>query len=183
MSDADIKALWAYLKSQPPVKGKALPKELNPNYRLPGLINIWRMMEFRSGTYKEDPKLSSQENRGRYLSQAVAYCDQCHTPRNRLGRLVKKYYMAGGSNPGKTEIHPNLTPHIEKGIGTWTNDDIVTFLSTGQKPDGTVADHKQIMAEKIEDSYSYFSNEDKAAIAAYLKSLEPIDFDPATYKP
>ena len=183
MSDADIKAIWAYLKSQKPVKGKTKPKELNPNYRFPGLINIWRWMEFQEGEYQPDPSLSAEANRGRYLSQAVAYCDQCHTPRNSLGRLVKKYYMAGGSNPGKSEVHPNLTPHMEKGIGTWSSEDIVRFLSTGEKPDGTMADHDQVMAEKIEDSYAYFSDSDKAAIAAYLKSLEPIDFDPSTFRP
>lgn len=183
MSDQDINDLWAYLRSQKPVKGKTKPKELNPNYKIPGLIKIWRWMEFKQGEYVPDPNLNEQENRGRYLSQSVAYCDQCHTPRNRLGRLVKKYYMAGGSNPGKSEVHPNLTTHKEKGIGLWSSSDIVTFLSTGAKPNGDMADHNQIMAEKIEDSYSYFSEEDKIAIAAYLKSLKPIDFDPQHFQP
>ena len=72
---------------------------------------------------------------------------------------------------------------MEKGIGQWSQDDIVAFLSTGEKPDGSTADHQQVMAEKIEDSYSYFSMDDKEAIAAYLKSLPPIDFDPSTYQP
>ncbi|MEC7985248.1 MAG: c-type cytochrome, partial [Myxococcota bacterium] len=134
MSDEDLRSIWVYLKSQKPVVGKAKPKELNPNYRLPGLIRIWRWMEFQTGEYKPDPNLNERENRGRYLSQAVAYCDQCHTPRNRLGRLVRNHYMAGGGNPGKSEIHPNLTPHMEKGIGRWSEQDIVHFLSTGQKP-------------------------------------------------
>ena len=183
MSDSDIKAIWAYLRSQKPVQHKPRPHEINANYKIPGLLRIWRGMEFRAGTYKPDPKLSDKENRGAYLVRAVAYCDQCHTPRNRLGRLVRKYDMAGGSNLGKDEIHPNLTPHMEKGLGRWSEEDIVRFLENGQKPDGTKADHNQIMAEKIEDSYSFFSKEDKEAIAAYLKSLPPIDFDPSAYKP
>jgi len=183
MSDDDITALWAYLRSQQPVQGKTKEKELNPNYQFPGLINIWRWMEFKQGVYKSDPKLTVQENRGKYLSQSVAYCDQCHTPRNRLGQLVKKYYMAGGSNPGKSEVHPNLTPHMEKGLGKWSEDDIVLFLTSGEKPNGEMADHNQIMVEKIEDSYSHFTEQDKAAIAAYLKSLAPIDFDPAEFNP
>jgi mono/diheme cytochrome c family protein len=183
MQEEDLHALWVYLNSQEPVKGREREKELNPNYRMPGLIRIWRLLEFQRGTFKEDPNVSDEINRGRYLVQAVGYCDQCHTPRNRLGKLVDKYYMAGGSNLGKSEIHPNLTPHMERGIGKWTTEDIVEFLTSGQKPDGTEADHHQVMAEKIEDSYSYFSTQDKKAIAAYLKSLPPKDFDPSTYQP
>ena len=91
--------------------------------------------------------------------------------------------MAGGSKLGKSEVHPNLTPHKQKGIGQWSQDDIAPSLNSGEKPDGSTADHQQVMAEKIEDSYSYFLKEDKEAIASYLKSLPPIDFDPSTYQP
>ena len=57
--------------------------------------------------------------------------------------------MAGGSNPGKSEVHPNLTPHKEKGLGLWSSPEIVDFLSTGTKPNGEMADHNQITAEKM----------------------------------
>ena len=36
---------------------------------------------------------------------------------------------------------------MEKGIGRWTNEDIVR-LKYGNKPDGSIADHQQVMAEK-----------------------------------
>ena len=133
MSDEDISGLWAYLPSHPPVKEKTKAKELHPNYRLPGVINIGRWMEFPSGEYKKDPTLNEQENKGRYVSQSVAYCDQCHTPRSRLGRLVKKYYMAGGSNPGKFEVPPKLDNPHGKRIGTWSSPDIIEFLTSGKK--------------------------------------------------
>ena len=183
MSDEDIRALWAYLKSQNPSKNVPRTHEINANYKLPGLLRIWRGMEFRAGQFRPDPNRTDQENRGAYLVQAVAYCDQCHTPRDRLGKLEKKYYMAGGSNPGKEEVHPNLTPHMTNGLGRWSSLDMVRFLETGNKPDGTKADHNQLMEEKIEDSYRFFSRTDKEAIAAYLKSLPPVDFDPSSYSP
>jgi mono/diheme cytochrome c family protein len=183
MSDEDIHALWVYLKSQSPSKKVPRTHEINPNYKLPGLLRIWRGMEFRAGEFHPDSERTEQENRGAYLVQAVSYCDQCHTPRDRLGKLVRKYYMAGGSNLGKEEVHPNLTPHMTKGLGRWSALDIVRFLETGTKPDGSQADHNQIMEEKIEDSYRFFSRVDKEAIAAYLKSLSPIDFDPSTFNP
>ena len=138
MSDEDIKALWAYLTSQAPSKNIPRKHELNTNYKFPGLIRVWRAMEFREGEFKPNPDFTEEENRGAYLSQAVAYCDQCHTPRDRLGKLVRKYYMAGGSNPGKDEVHPNLTPHMTKGLGKWSSDDIVRFLTEGIKPNCSI---------------------------------------------
>jgi mono/diheme cytochrome c family protein len=183
MSDSDIHALWAYLQAQRPVSGKTPKREMAPGYRTPGLIRLWRLLAFKEGPYRPDDSLSEQENRGAYLVKAVAYCDQCHTPRNRQGLLVEEYYLAGGSNPGKGEIHPNLTPHMEKGIGSWSVEDIVRYLSTATRPDGNYADPEQIMYEKVMDSYSYFAEEDKRAIAAYLKSLPPGDFDPSMWSP
>jgi len=178
MSDEDIAALWAYLRSQPAVAGTW--PENDPKYPRIGL-SLWRMLAFRRGPLKPDPKQSETWNRGRYLVQAVAYCDQCHTPRRRTGLLVKRRYMAGGANPGKDEIHPNLTPHPEDGIGGWTEDDMVTFLSSGARPDGTTTRSDWVMLEKIEDSYRYFSEEDMRAIAVYLRSLKPVAFDPAAF--
>ena len=106
----------------------------------------------------------------------------------RGGRVVTKgdpdvYQQILAFTTVHVEVHPNLTPHPEKGLGQWSTEDIVLFLSNGQKPDGTFADHNQVMAEKIEDSYSFFSDADKRAIAAYLKALPPNDFDPSTYNP
>lgn len=181
MTDEDVGALWAYLRSQPAVSAEEKKNEIRGVYRLPGLLGVWRMLQFRAGVYKPDPKHDAQWNRGAYLVQAVAYCDQCHTPRGRSGLMQRRHYMAGGANPGKGEIHPNLTPDPEHGIGTWTEDDIVRFLGTGVRPDGGNARPDWVMSEKIEDSYRWFSEEDRRAIAVFLRSLKPDDFDPFSY--
>lgn len=183
MADEDIRSLWAYLRSQPAVEGTPREREMSPGYGLPGMLGMWRLLAFRSGEYKPDKRLTDVQNRGAYLVQAVGYCDQCHTPRGRTGLLKKRHYMAGGANPGKSEVHPNLTPDMENGLGEWSVEDIVRFLSTGDKPDGTRADHEQVMEEKIADSYRWFSEADKVAIAEYLKSLPADDFDPFSWEP
>lgn len=182
MTDEDIHALWVYLRSQPAVAGTSKPHEIKPGYKLPGMLGIWRMLAFREGAYEPDLERGEEWNRGAYLVRAVSYCDQCHTPRNRLGLLRERHYMAGGANPGKDEIHPNLTPHPTAGIGTWSEDDMVRFLQTGHKPDGRVAREDWVMHEKVTDSYSYFSEDDLRAIAVYLRSIEPDDFDPFSYR-
>lgn len=182
LHDADIHALWVYLRGQAPVQTEVPEHEVKARYSVPGLLGFWRMVEFDSGEYEPDPARSETWNRGAYLVKAVAYCDQCHTPRGRTGFLQQRHYMAGGANPGKSELHPNLTPHPTAGIGRWSEADIVRFLSTGEKPGGGMADPTQVMVEKIRDSYAYFSDEDKQAIAVFLKALPPDDFDPYSHR-
>ncbi len=178
MSDQDLADLWAYLRSQPAVEAQEPPHEILPRYR--GLLGVWRMLSFREGRVVDDPTQSEAWNRGRYIVRAYGYCDQCHTPRTSTGMLVRKHDLAGGANPGKGEVHPNLTPDPNVGLGRWTEDDIVRFMLTGIKPNGEAADHQQVMAEKVADSFSYLGEDDARAVAVYLKALPPNDFDPAT---
>ena len=46
MGEEDTQALWIYLRSQQPEDGVERLKELNPNYKMSGLIRIWRLLEF-----------------------------------------------------------------------------------------------------------------------------------------
>ena len=180
MNDADLHALWAYVSTQPAVHTEEKPHEIRPRYRTPGLLGLWRTLEFRRGPMEPDPSQSEGWNRGRYLALGVAYCDQCHTPRNNLGLLERGRFMAGGTNPGKSAVHPNLTPDPTFGLSGWTPDGLTQFLSTGEKPDGTLADPDYIMAEKIHDSYAWLSEADRAAIAEYVFALPPVAYDPET---
>lgn len=182
MSDADLSALWTYLSAQPAVAVTNIPHEVNAPYRYPGMLRAWRAMAFRAGHLPDEADQDPQWNRGRYLVRAVSYCDQCHTPRGALGLVKQRNDMAGGANPGKADVHPNLTPDPVVGIGTWSQADIAHYLVSGSKPDGTITAAKNIMAEKIHDSYSHYSDSDRAAIAHYLASLPPNDFDPAQWR-
>ncbi|MFT5684643.1 MAG: mono/diheme cytochrome c family protein [Myxococcota bacterium] len=182
MSDDDLHALWVYLTAQPPVDTTSRTHSINAPYRYPGMLGMWRLMAFRDGPLEDDTRQSDQWNRGRYLVKAVSYCDQCHTPRGPLGLVKKRHDMAGGANPGKADIHPNLTPDPVVGLGEWSEADIAAYLSTAVKPDGTQTEDKDIMAEKIHDSFSHYSDEDRAAIAAYLAALPADDFDPAQWR-
>jgi mono/diheme cytochrome c family protein len=178
LTDDDLRALWAYLRSQPPVAGVTPPHELAKGYRSPGLLGLWRMLAFRPGPPPEEPDRDATWHRGRYLVHAVAYCDQCHTPRTSTGLLRQRHLMAGGENPAKGQLHPNLTPHPEAGIGRWSAEELARFLETGVKPDGSLTDPDQMMLEKIRDSSAWLSEEDRLAIAAYLRSLPSDDLTP-----
>jgi mono/diheme cytochrome c family protein len=176
MTDEDIHALWSYLRTQPAVKGTVPPQE--PGAKVKTFLFAWRWMALSKGPWEPEPDRSPEWNRGEYLVQAVSYCDQCHTPRTGTGVLVRKHYLAGGANPGKDELHPNITPDVETGIGDWTADDIVRYLSTGTDPDGVPTRPHWVMREKIDDSFGWYTDADKRAIAAYLQSVRPVRFDP-----
>ena len=182
LTDDDVHALWTYVSAQPAVTSAEIPHEIRPLYRLPGLLGAWRGFAFDRGPLPDAPGRPDDWKRGRYLVQAVTYCDQCHTPRNNVGLLQKGRYMAGGDNPGKSAVHPNLTPDPTYGLADWTPADLAEFLASGRKPSGEVADPDRIMAEKIHDSYSWLSEADRLAIAAFVFSLPPVAYDPEHHR-
>ena len=181
MSEDDIDALWAYLSKQPPSSVRSREHDVRAPYSFPGMLGLWRSLAFSQGPLEPDPTESDAWNRGRYLVKAVSYCDQCHTPRNQVGLMQRRRYLAGGANPGKADVHPNLTPDPEVGLGSWSAEDIADYLETGTKPDGSTSNADKIMGEKIHDSFRYHSTADRLAIGTYLKSLEPNRFDPETW--
>src|SRR5579885_2759691 len=84
----------------------------------------------------------TQIERGKYLI-TVGGCSDCHTPGSFLGHPDANKYL-GGSDvgfaiPGEgVFVGRNLTPDKQTGIGTWSQDDIVTAITTGKRPDGRV---------------------------------------------
>jgi hypothetical protein len=70
---------------------------------------------------------------------------------------------------------PNISPHPSDGIGRWSASDIEYFLDIGMLPDGDFAGSSMVAV--IEDNTSKLTREDRLAIAAYLKSLNPQESD------
>lgn len=114
-----------------------------------------------------------QVERGKYLVQ-VGGCSDCHTPGNFFGHPDLARYL-GGSDVGfglpgaGVFVAPNLTPDKETGLGNWSAQQIVTAITTGQRPDG------RVLAPAMPwRGLSVLTKTDALAIAAYLKSLPPI---------
>jgi cytochrome c553 len=63
---------------------------------------------------------------------------------------------------------PNLTSHPDAGLGRWSAQDIVRAVRTGVRPDG-----RQLAPAMPWHAYSALTDQDAAALAAYLKSLPP----------
>jgi len=111
--------------------------------------------------------------RGKYLV-SINGCNDCHTPGYFFGKPDATKYL-GGSDVGFAMpglgvfVGPNLTPDKETGLGDWTNDQIVTAITTGKLPDGRML--APIMPYK---AFANLTKSDAQAIAAYLQSLPAV---------
>ena len=116
-----------------------------------------------------DPRVE----RGKYLVE-IGGCTDCHTPGNFFGHPDMTRYL-GGSDVGfalpghGVFVPPNLTPDKETGLGTWTAEQIVAAITTGERPDGRV-----LVPSMPWRNYAHLTKYDALAIAAYLKTLPPI---------
>ena len=111
--------------------------------------------------------------RGGYLVTTVGARGNCHTLRDKSGHPIQGMALAGGfefdDGPIGHVVGPNITPDPETGIGKWTGAQIVTALRDGKRPGGSIiAPPMPILA------YRQLSDQDAAAIAAYLKSVKPV---------
>ena len=171
LSEADAMAMKAYLFSLPAVDRASRPHEIPFPLNWRFLQAIWKLFFFRREPVGHGSARSPEADRGAYLVEALAHCGECHTPRNGLGGLDRDRWMAGTVDGPEGEAVPNITPDSRTGL-TWSVDEIVGYLGTGMDPDGDFAG--SLMADVIENSTARLTDGDLAAIAAYLKSLEPV---------
>ena len=70
---------------------------------------------------------------------------------------------------------PNITPHRDTGIRTWSRLDLEFLLEIGMLPDGDFVGGT--MGEVVDETTSQLTEEDRAAMAEYLLSLPPVEND------
>lgn len=171
ISEPDLKAMKAYLFSIPAVAQPSTPHDISFPFSWRFLQTGWKILFFRNERFRPDPAKSAEINRGAYLSNALAHCGECHTPRNALGGLDYDRWMAGTKDGPEGESIPNLTPDEKSGL-TWSVPEIAEYLKTGQNPEFDFAG--SLMAEVIEHNTGKLTDADRIAIARYLKSLKPL---------
>jgi mono/diheme cytochrome c family protein len=175
MADRDVRDLVSYLRTLPAVRRENRKHEVAfPFARV--AFRIWRLLFAPSGRAPAEAPADGVE-RGHYLADHVAICQDCHTPRNRFGAPNNDMYLAGtNQGPGGKPV-PNVTPDAKTGIGDWDEYDIVQVLDSGMMPN---FDNVQgLMAEVVDGvgggpGYGDAPNQDLVAIAKYLKTIKPI---------
>ncbi len=104
-------------------------------------------------------------------------CDTSVTAANATRRAIssarstRTSELAGSPKGSPGGGAPNLTPDPDRGIGRWSLADLEFFLELGMKPDGDFAGGG--MAPVVDENTAQLTKEDRAAIAAFLRSLPP----------
>ncbi len=168
MTDEDIHALYTYF-----MQGVDAVEEKAPETNLPFPMNIrasmmgWNLLFRPSETHIDDPKQSAEWNRGKYLVEGAAHCSTCHTPRGLLMQEQKSLNLSGGQvGPW---FAPDITSDKVTGIGTWSQQDLVTYLKTGRLDNRAQAAGS--MAEAIGYSFQHLTDADLNAIATYVRTV------------
>jgi mono/diheme cytochrome c family protein len=165
----DVRDLFAFLKTLPPVKGKVRDHDVPFPFNIRRNVGIWKLLFFDDRLIVPDQSRPPSWNRGAYFVNSFGHCAECHTPRNFLGGIIASQRFAGAPNPEGEGWVPNIT---QKGIGDWSKTDISDFLENGVTPDGDSAGGSMVRVIK---NTSQLKPADRAAIAEYVKSMPPVE--------
>ena len=174
LTDRDIGDLYAYLTSVPAVPEPNQPHQAKAIFGWRPLLFFWRTLFFSPGPLKNDKTRADDWNRGNYLVHAVAHCEECHTPRNILGAVKSSGSFSGNIGGPDGQNAPNITSDGATGIGGWSVGDVQTLLKSGMTPD---SDQVGSGMKAVVRGTSKLTDEDRRAIAVYLKSVPPIRVD------
>jgi mono/diheme cytochrome c family protein len=160
LSDQDLTAIVAYLRTVPPVANRVERSvyriTLPPAYG-PPVTSV-------------PPPADTPVARGEYLANAVAHCMECHTPMLPTGQNDRTRLGAGGMEfrgPWGVSVARNLTPHAN-GLGGWTDAQIVEAITKGVSNTG-----RQLAPPMAFWAYANMTQQELGDLVAYLRSLPP----------
>jgi len=174
LSDADIAALYTFLRTVPAVNYR--PPANGALFAMRWPLALWNSLYFRPGRYALNPARSSEWNRGAYLVEGAGHCGACHTPRNLLLAERDDSFLHGGKlqvaldkGGARRWSAIDLTPSA-RGLRSWSVAELAKYFQTGVSARaGTFGP----MNEVIANSLSALAPNDLYAMAVYLKSLPP----------
>jgi mono/diheme cytochrome c family protein len=173
MTDADALAIKAYLFSLPPVHAPDPENTLTFPFNQRWAMSFWSVLFNPDTRFEPDTSKSPEWNRGAYLAEALAHCGECHTPRNLAFALDNRQKFAGAVTAGWRAF--NISSDKTTGVGNWSDQDLVSYLSIGHADGHGTASGP--MGEAVDHSLSQLTGEDIRAVVAYLRTV------PATASP
>ncbi|HEX3405047.1 MAG TPA: cytochrome c [Acetobacteraceae bacterium] len=161
----DVRDLMAYLRTLPPVQGRAPQHDLPFPFTIRRMVGFWKLLYFARTPINADPAHDHAWNRGHYLVDAVAHCAECHSARNLANAIKESSRFAGGHDQEGAGYVPNITP---AGVGGWSRDDMIRVLTDGQTPERRKVGSS--MAGVVTNT-SELPLPDREAIASYVLAL------------
>lgn len=164
VSDADIKALYAFMMTRTPVHAANRPPDIPFPLNVRALQAGWKLLFFRDHAYGPVTGKSPAWDRGAYLAEGIAHCSACHSPRNKLGAEQTGSHRYAGAEvdgwyaPALTATNPAPLP--------WTEDEIYGYLRQG----GTALHGVAVgsMSQVIHQGLAKLPDSDLHAIATYF---------------
>ena len=102
--------------------------------------------------------------RGKYVFGATGGCG-CHTvPKGPVNAGGRRY-----DGPFGTVYSSNITPDKETGIGTWTDEQIITATRLGRRANG-----ERLIPVHPYTTFNGMAAEDLKALVAFLRSVPPV---------
>ncbi|KAA3613350.1 MAG: cytochrome C [Calditrichaeota bacterium] len=166
LSEPDLHAIIAYLRSIPALEGETTATTLNFPLNL-----VVRIMP-KPAQAKPHPDFTNALERGKYLT-FIAGCHSCHTN----GEDAAPF--SGGTeyplNNGMLRS-ANITPDNETGLGSWTLEDFIQKFRMFAEPEmqTTVVADDSYNTEMPWTVYAGMTEEDLTAIYTYLRSVKPV---------
>ena len=164
----DSDALFAYLRSLPPVAQARPAHALRFPYDTQAALAVWRALYFEPGRFEAVVDRPADWNRGAYLVRGLGHCSACHTQRNALGASELGLQLGGGLIPVQNWYAPSLLSADEAGVAEWSTQEVVDLLKTGRSARGSAMGP---MAEVVARSTQHLNEADLRAMAVYLQSL------------
>jgi mono/diheme cytochrome c family protein len=164
---SDVRDLFAYLKTLPPIAGRVRPHELKFPFDIRRTVGLWKLLFLGGKGFTADPRQSAEWNRGAYLVNGPGHCAECHSPRNALGAIVESRRFDGGPSPTDQGGVPSIR---QDKLESWSVEDIVGTLTTGDTPDSDRVGGPMV---EVVRNISQLSDADRHAMAVYIKSLPP----------
>ena len=173
VTDEDMKALYAYLMSEPAVENTPPQTALKFPYNVRRGIAAWNWLNLKPGVVKDDEQKPPEWNRGAYLVEGLGHCSACHTPRDSMAaEKTGEFHFAGGSAEGWDA--PALTAKSASPL-PWTKEDLVAYMKTGfSERHGVAAGPMAPVAHGLAQQ----SDSDINAIASYLMSYRDANAAP-----
>ncbi|MGO4737346.1 c-type cytochrome [Bosea sp. 2KB_26] len=168
LTAGDVDAVYAYLMSREPMKVVNRVNHLPFPTNIRRGLTFWNLVNLSSDTRTEVAGRSEVWNRGRYLTDALAHCGECHTPRNLTMGMKESAYLQGA------ELEGVVAPDITKaGLTRMGFDPLVfaSFMKSGISAQGAMTNQ---MFEVVHFSTQYLSTDDLAAMSAYLFDLDTL---------
>lgn len=171
LTDADLDALLAYLRSVPAVVAERPANTLTFPASWRGALLAWRMLHYRSPASTASsipatvPTKSADWNRGRYLVDGLGHCAMCHSTRGAMGSLPADGYLAGGRIPGQGWYAPALNRTT---LARFDVDTLAAYLQSGTSGHGAAYGP---MAEVVFKSLRHITAQDAVAMAVYLQDV------------